>query len=237
MADSDYEQLMAFASALARRANDARWTAITGAFRRDITVFGYRSPLDDLGIPCRAYVGKQHVPGSVMLATAVKDAPTPAVCNAFLGRGGTMIVTGAALAKALGLDTTTKRMTTHGVLPVTGSGVDGFALRTKFWVDEDTSAVRIHGGEVLVQTGRVPLVSSTKHEGGTIVVFSGEVFAHDRTSFSQAKVTPRELAQELGVAAPAGNIDKPFARDLFVAQFTMVSVLGDVLARALSLDQ
>ena len=88
MADSDFDRMLAFAGTLARRVNAERWVPIERAFRRDVTSFSWRSRgvLDALAILHRSYAAKSRIPGRVVLARDVKDAPEASVCEEFLAR-------------------------------------------------------------------------------------------------------------------------------------------------------
>jgi hypothetical protein len=228
--------MLAFAGTLARRANAAQWAPIERAFRRDITSFNWRSRgvLDGLGILHRSYAAKARVPGRVMLACDAKDAPEAAVCEDFLARGGTMIVEGKELLDVLGVKATAYKMPGSGALRVEGPDIDSHKLRSLFWLDDKTTAIHIANSDVRVSGPKGPLVSKLTYGGGTIVVFSTPVSTYARSSDAKETISARAMAKVLGVELPnSGDIDRTFARDLFVAHVTMVSVLGDVIARGL----
>ena len=145
-----------------------------------------------------------------------------------------MIVEGKELLDALGVKATAYEMEGSGALHVKGPDVDGRELRTLFWLDENTTAIHIADSEVRVFAEKGPLVSQLAHGCGTIVVFSTPVSSYSRSSVAKEQISARAMANVLGVELPnSGDIDRKFARDLFVAQIAMLSVLGDVIARAL----
>ena len=234
MADSDFDRILAFAGTFARRVNVAHWGPIEGAFRRDITSFNWRSRgvLDALGVLHRTYPAKARIPGRVMFGCDAKDAPEATVCEEFLARGGTMIVDGKALLDVLEIEATAHEMEGSGALRVEGPGVAGH--QPLFWFDEKTTSIHVADSEALVSGQQGPLVSRIAHGGGTIVVFSSSVSSYSRSSPAKETISARGMAKELAIEPPtSGDIDRQFPRDLFLAQVTMMSVFGDVIARAL----
>ena len=239
MADDLFDRMLDLAALIARRRPTAAWPAAASrAFRRDVTCFDWRinSLLGDLGILHRNYPSKARIPGRVALVHDQKDAPTDDVLTDFLSRDGVLVVEGTEMLDVLGLPYTTTELE-PGRTPVTGELVKLLGLGPDLWVDEDATTIALEGGFVYLACSDGPLLSSVPHAGGTVFVFATGAYSYDRKSTSKQTVTPRQLATELGIAIgdPTDVLasDQAFPRDLFLAEISMATALGHIVATGL----
>gem|GEM_PF-5333782 len=246
----ELERVVPVAAELWRRTvgSDTR-ASIDRAFKRDITVNDVWTGwvLDEMGIATRRYAKEPFVPDRVLMLAGDDDHPPEDVLDGFLARGGTLIVEGKALGEVgrrCGVRAHHHKTQPRGIVPVTGPAAQGMpdAIAPRYWAGTNTLAVRLSPASdaavTLTTPDHVPLVQHVATRGGTLVHVACVVgdFRMGKLESSWAPgITPKTLAKRLALP-PTGLLssDEPFPEEELYAALTMLSVLSNLLASALS---